>query len=183
MELISQFEAQLCVVPRWSIVHTIQKQSVAEHSFRVALMVPRIYKWLWGLDASIELQRAALLHDQEESFTGDIPAPAKGPMGYSKEGVEQRYKPFINESFNLDHYEKAVIKIADLIEGVYFMQWETLLGNCSVYWIRDDLVARLRDTMEQCNAHNEFNIIMKWIGALGQQDPLDENSPRNKAPF
>ena len=58
-------------VKRWHTVTTIQQQTVAEHSWGVAM----ICRKLWPEDKV--LMEAALCHDLGEGLTGDVPWPVK----------------------------------------------------------------------------------------------------------
>ena len=73
----------LSYVPRWTIVPMMRQQSVADHSFRVAMITIELMAIAYGelgfvphLDFGAVLH-AALLHDEREAITGDIPAPRK----------------------------------------------------------------------------------------------------------
>jgi len=108
MEINNNFDApfgplpalRLQYVPRWVIVNMDRKQSVAEHSFNVALIVKYIYEAKFKGSYNVEVMNSmmieALFHDGDEIYTGDIPSPAKEHI----------------------HYDTAsLIKLADMIES------------------------------------------------------------------
>lgn len=106
---------RLSVVPRWSVVPVLRRQSVAEHSFHVTTLS----MWLVGLhskanDEKFELSvmRYAMTHDVKEAGEGDAPTP-------SKEKTEA----------NGDDQVKVVVKCADILEALLFIHEEKLLGN------------------------------------------------------
>jgi hypothetical protein len=106
---------RLSVIPRWSVVPVLRRQSVAEHSFHVSTLA----LWLVRLHArrddgkfELEVLRYALTHDIGEASTGDAPSPSKPK---SKASHEDQVK--------------VLVKCADLIESIMFMHEESLLGN------------------------------------------------------
>lgn len=64
-----------------------RRQNIAEHSWGVAVIVLMLCE-IRGTPPSMELLRAALLHDAEESITGDIPSPTKWRFRKMLEGFE-----------------------------------------------------------------------------------------------
>src|SRR5690606_20843295 len=66
-------------VVRWQIVRVLKGQSVAEHSFNVALIALELADRL-KVDRG-EVLHYAILHDLPEVLTGDIPTPTKRVIG------------------------------------------------------------------------------------------------------
>jgi len=79
---------------RWA-GHTRTYYSVAEHSLRVATLVPEYSKA--PLDGGTRLQ--ALLHDAAEAYLGDVPAPLKRRLPRYGE-IEERLLAVILEAFD-----------------------------------------------------------------------------------
>lgn len=99
-------------VKRWGIVNTIGTQSVAEHSFNVTMIARAIAAELNMKDECII--KYALDHDLDEIFTGDIPTPAKERLNIGRSYNGKSYG-------NLSSEEAMVVKLADMIDGLYFI--------------------------------------------------------------
>src|SRR5919202_5216240 len=72
---------RLRFIQRWRLMRNAVPESVAEHSFRVALLAHAlctIGRAVFGRDVPVErVVTLALFHDAEEVITGDIPTPVK----------------------------------------------------------------------------------------------------------
>lgn len=118
---------RLSIIPRWSIVPTIHRQSVAEHSFQVIALS----RWLAEKHRNAprvsfvcKVLVAALYHDMDEALTGDPPG---GPL----KKVEW------DEKVAAEGQVWAVVKLADMIEAHLFLMEEELLGNKNLQQIID----------------------------------------------
>lgn len=100
---------RLCHVPRWVTVPLLRPQSVAEHSYRVAIISLQLLRQLGKMAEVGHVVTAALIHERSEATTGDIPAPLK--KGSATD---------LNESpiHSLGEY---VLKLADLIEAFSYL--------------------------------------------------------------
>lgn len=93
-------------VRRFQAHRMVQAKSVAEHSFRVA----SVYAYLGGKEIL-----PAMLHDLEESITGDLPSPIKKDIK-GLEKFEAVRPPFE------DPIEKKLGKLADKLELILDLQ-------------------------------------------------------------
>jgi hypothetical protein len=102
-------------VPRWSVVPVIRRQSVAEHSFMVA-MIARYLATHHADSGSLEFHWVVLLdammHDIDEAAKGDSPSPVK------------EHKP-VDPTDQI----KVVVKCADYLESLLYIKAERLMGN------------------------------------------------------
>lgn len=144
MSYIKLFPPELrtaSIVPRWSIVWTLNKDFVANHSYFVTIYARQIAKII-GWKGSIEdLMVYALYHDLDELITGDVVSPVKkaiidpevsevyvdGKMSVSMpqirhDMIEAAEKPGI----------KAIVKAADRLDALLFLITERRLGNSIV---------------------------------------------------
>lgn len=106
---------------RWSIVPTTRTQSVAEHSFNVAMIAGRIARHApICIDAGV-LREAALMHDAPEAILGDMPTPTKSKMrdaGFEPSTIETMV---CGPMAKLPIQYNYIIKAADILEGIHFL--------------------------------------------------------------
>jgi hypothetical protein len=126
IDLITYDEAFMAsFVDRWHMLRVSRPQSIAEHSFRVAILARKIAPEVFAaakqeltVELREELLEYALLHDLDETMTGDTP-------GF----VKQKY-PAIREATDLfwrdrtptepDPRVKWLVKYADIVEGYIY---------------------------------------------------------------
>lgn len=172
--MISIREQALSWVPRWVIVNTIQKQTVAEHSFYVALLADRIATIL-GIPVDdfklrYRLQRAALTHDMFESISGDLPSPYKRCI--SDDAAYSKYRHLFEEEIPVDEIEYKIIKIADLMEALIFLEREKSLGNTSILDVYFEIHAKLRAACMEFGEDVWLRIDAEYHTVCYFQDPL-----------
>jgi 5'-deoxynucleotidase YfbR-like HD superfamily hydrolase len=129
-------------VKRWQIVDILKDQSLAEHTYGVAMIAIELAKRL-GADQSRALF-AAVLHDMPEVITGDIPTPVKEVLAV-RDRIDEIEKEIYFSGVNLNTFEDVahIVKQADLLESCWFLRHRRGLGPhpTSVY---NKLVDRLR---------------------------------------
>lgn len=116
-------------VLRWNIVRSYRTQTLAEHLYRVWLVAGELCRQLNLSPVETRvICDAALLHDLPEVLIGDLPTP-------TKRAIEQRAgNPDIWKKLERDvsghippdpgTLASHIVKIADCIEGWYFMHEE-----------------------------------------------------------
>jgi len=129
----------LAWVPRWTIIRTLRQQSVAEHSFFVALYAHDIALLINQTPAGNtcnydlgRLQRLALIHDAEEAITGDTPGPIKRSL--YRDDADEIVAKMVQRRFPHDPYtpsneERAIIRTASLLEETLYLAGEVQMGN------------------------------------------------------
>ena len=103
-------------IARWTIVSTIQKQSLAEHLFNVTMIARNI-----ATEANMpddKIIKYALDHDLDEIMTGAIPSPAKERMNLGSD-YSGKSKQQCSEE------EMIVVKAADLIDAWLFIKYNS----------------------------------------------------------
>jgi len=137
-------------IPRWAIIRTYRQQSVAEHSYFVALYTD----WLGSLvgldpDEHQYAVREALWHDIGERFSGDIPTPFKKAARVDESVVDEatgREHPWYRQQ----HQERlhgetdqmralCIVKIADLLDALTFLAELKYNGVQEVRFVFDSL--------------------------------------------
>lgn len=122
---------QAAQVKRSHTVTTIGHQTIAEHSYHVAMLCWEMYDG----QPSAELLKAAMFHDLAEISTGDVPATVKWKNNLLKNILED-----MEESFNmqyglvteLDEEERLILKYADSLELAFFCVDQIRMGNWHV---------------------------------------------------
>lgn len=128
----------LAHVPRWGILRRVRQQSVAEHSFFVAVYAIEIAEFIeWGGDY-YTLIRHALSHDMPEVRTGDLPGPTKRAIldAARLETFEDRTMfdlfPSHYSFYRINGESHAIMTVADRLDATLFLADEANLGNQSV---------------------------------------------------
>lgn len=150
MSLFNEMDFRLSVVKRWAVVTTIRQQSVAEHSFNVALLAERIARQWYAVNTPADLYylvRYALNHDAYEAMTSDIPSYMKryvmvndAEIGFAdmfentEVGLDTRYAELF----------RAIVKMADFIDAAIFLRMEISHGNLTVRSLLRDLESRFK---------------------------------------
>lgn len=139
----------------------LQEESVAEHSFFVALFSLKIIQTL-QLPEELELRvlRLAILHDCPEALTSDIPHNVKKMYpDFAKflRTVEDRYYsknwPYYKEKLE-DELAESIVKLADNYSVLQFCINEQRLGNSSpdIMEIFVNANQRVDESLEKVNS-------------------------------
>lgn len=114
----------LAFIPRWCCVPTTRAQSVAEHSYRVAVIVQELIDRI-PYAGTIHAVRWALAHDGPECRTGDLPGNLKADFPEFRDMVnwmEDYYCPWYRTERSLPTpRELLIVKLADHLETLLFI--------------------------------------------------------------
>lgn len=111
-------------VKRWTIVTTSRDESIAEHSFLVALLASEIAeRATLSTTERNHVVLDAMYHDMHEVQIGDIPTPAKKKgyvtVHFPTEANIEKWSPYSAKT-------EEVVSYADLIQSWWFIsQWGT----------------------------------------------------------
>jgi 5'-deoxynucleotidase YfbR-like HD superfamily hydrolase len=117
-------------VHRWQIVKTQRQQSVAEHSFQVALIASRLCDLLeMSEEIRCRVVWYSLIHDLPEVLTGDLSTPLKRMLGDEamnklkafEDTITVAGRPIALGQGKTPEVIRLVVKVADLIEAVAFL--------------------------------------------------------------
>ena len=127
-------QLRACHVRRWHIVQVAREQTLAEHSFAVAVIAGSLaaaIRWpgLQHHSQQLQLLQWSLSHDLIEVRTGDMPTPFKrcleqagGPGIVEKaEDIMDRDHSGAYRSVRGTEVE-MIVKLADQIEAIFFLQ-------------------------------------------------------------
>lgn len=123
------------IVKRYHTVDTLTEQTVAAHSWGVAVIICEVIK-----KPSAELLKAALYHDIAEGVTGDVPATTKwrfSDIDTAVKRAEERIEKNLGLKFKLTAKEKRVLKFADMMELLIHNWREYKLGNTNAINVID----------------------------------------------
>lgn len=107
---------------RWSLVGTTVENTVATHSFNVAVLAMAIRRQMRNTNhiSESELCFFALMHDIKEVYTGDIPTPTKNKMKESGFDPEN-FDPEVPDERQPGIEMKLIIRLADLMDNYLFI--------------------------------------------------------------
>lgn len=116
---------RLSNLKRWGIVEMSRSQSVAEHSYNVAMIAAYIVDRLPNEIRPAGLRETvvnwSLVHDLPELTTGDIPTPVKEEIGEALGKAERTLFPEImSYKDSVGKLGLAICKVADLMEATQF---------------------------------------------------------------
>lgn len=116
-------------VRRYHTYRVVCEDTVASHSWGVAVVLDMLYAG----QAPAKLLRAALYHDVAEHVFGDIPSPAKRAFN-SDELRKQEDKLMVEHSMFtvLSDWERFVLKVADILDGLIYCTEERERGNATL---------------------------------------------------
>lgn len=148
MKLFTELDFRLSVVKRWTVISTLRKQSLAEHTLNVIILAERIARQWFGITDEAKLYqivRRALYHDYFETISGDYPSYMKRFV--METGAEAEFADLLE---GVDVHEKdelvhVIIKIADYTDACIFLRMEISHGNVSVTSVLHDLERRFNE--------------------------------------
>ncbi len=137
----------LSFVPRWGIAPRHHQQTVAEHSYYVVLYAAQLCDRMGIGDLGrLNVVEYALVHDVREAWESDIPGPSKRAI-VDKERADRYHGAFaatmdpyyrgsyvlgvevVVDGYGVGRLIKDIVKVADLIDSVFYLKQETLMGN------------------------------------------------------
>ena len=152
---------KLSNIIRYARINLFHKQTVAEHSFNVAVILLAILSdsRVLSYEEKFKVLAAGLLHDVEESLTGDIIATTKRHLS-NIEAVEAQAAFDILPFSLMRHWNgsrglyKDIVKLADVFERQLFCEEEISMGNLEKDLIvikthAEEEIKRLEGRMEE----------------------------------
>lgn len=150
-EMLSAFVARFNAVRaggsvrRYHTHRVLCEDTVASHSYGVAVMLDLMYEGR----APAHMLRAALYHDVAEYMFGDIPSPAKRLFNSSDlRTAEDQFMRSHGLFTELSEWERFVLKMADLFDGLMFCTEERERGNATLVVIWNTYYKYIKEKME-----------------------------------
>jgi len=150
-------------VKRYHTMKTIGEQTVANHSWGVAV----ILNWLKP-DISKAALLKALSHDVAEKRTGDMPAPTKWnnkDLAYELHVVEKEIEKELGVDYELTEEEQEYFKQSDLFELLLYCVNQRSLGNTNVNVVFSNGVEKLVDMNLNKRGKALLGYLVKIYGA------------------
>lgn len=134
MSLSTYEQLRMCHVRRWHIVQVKREQTVAEHSYAVAVIAGSLaasMKWPGLLHDGhrLRLLQWSLAHDMMEVKTGDTPTPFKRALeAAGGEGIVEKAEEHMDRDATSAYRLvkgteiEMIVKLADQIEAIFFLQ-------------------------------------------------------------
>lgn len=141
LTILTQAEKLKCIT-RHCDTSTGRRESVAEHSWRLALMAMLVADKFPEADMD-KVIRMCLIHDLGESFTGDIPAFEKVPGHREKE-------------------RELLLTWVDSFPEPSRREWQDLLAEMNAMETREARIYKALDNLEAVIQHNESDI-STWL--------------------
>ncbi len=176
----SEFDAKdifaLSNVTRWHHTATKRRQSVAEHSYNVAMLAQRIAAEIDMIPPHFAwVATAALVHDLPEVDFGDIPAPTKLFLDHNLGSLES-----IDECTTAMFYLRRkmspppiprpvheLVKLADLLEALI---WYVMNGDQKGRWGCPDIVEAMKHSLRKRLTLHDEPTRTSVLGILAEVD-------------
>jgi 5'-deoxynucleotidase YfbR-like HD superfamily hydrolase len=164
-------------VKRWHVINTAREQTLADHSFQVALTLSHMVSWaisdgdLWTRDEAYWLLLAGLLHDAHEVWLGDRPTCAKQFSDRPSETPTVAvYEDTLRGLGRKRSQGEQFLKIADTVEALVWLNQNGVGSHAAtvVTEIRDRARALLESpgvpaTVQKELIHYIVSQGVKWI--------------------
>lgn len=129
---------------RWHVINTVREQTLADHSFQVAMLVGQMMIWdyerMWSDSNILNTIVAAMYHDAHEVHMGDTPTCAKQHIAV--DAVEYYVPPYWRAYLRIteSHRDRAkyLIKLADSVEALVWLSQNSTGSHA------EDVVRELR---------------------------------------
>lgn len=153
-------------VMRYHTSEVLRAEDVAQHTFNMLNLLMIITEG----SVSANLMKAALLHDQGEYVTGDIPSPVKKSVlsidqTFLLTSMEEAAVNFIHKQGTpkLTKWEHGLLKIADNMDGLIKCTEEVKLGNRDLVAVGRVYTTYLIKQLEEVGGGNISHFISSAI--------------------
>lgn len=168
------------LLKRWSLMYSMQPESVLEHSAIVGILTFLVGKTAELNGRDIDLSKMlshALLHDMSETITGDVVTPVKRAndtlyqeFKQLEKIAEQRIlltapeplRSAIEEAFSPGGIEQELVKACDIYSAYLKCKLEVAFGNQVEF---GDALSRMETAVDDlCQRFPEIDTLHRWFG-------------------
>jgi 5'-deoxynucleotidase YfbR-like HD superfamily hydrolase len=142
-------------VKRWHMIRMQDKQSVAEHSYNVAMLTIKMLRDLdkegsYGITAEEQLavMEWALCHDIHEIEHGDVPSPSGVDRGDTEDVFWNKRRREVGPSFEARNF----VCLMDKVEAYIYFHYHGFDGKRNGKYISDYLRDRVEQSLSQFSA-------------------------------
>lgn len=142
-------------VKRWHMIRMGDKQSVAEHSYNVAMLTIKMLRDLdrdgaYGITAEEQLSvlEWALCHDIHEIEHGDVPSPSGVDRGSTEDIFWNKRQREVGPSFEAQNF----VCLMDKVEAYIYFHHHGFDGKRGDEYISDYLRNRVERSLSQFSA-------------------------------
>jgi hypothetical protein len=177
---------------RWTIIKMIRTQSVAEHSFGVAIIAWALAENLGLRDDQklmLDIFKWALIHDAPESFIGDIDGRFKRDYPRVRTEIalaEGKALPWWLDEGDIEARARLIVKVADNIEAtVYVKTWGVGARAEDIHTelrmrVLEDSIGRLSEVIPMTR-YDVTRIVHEILNSLeGEADTYQLRRPQSK---
>lgn len=133
-------------VKRLHTLRTLNEQTLAAHSWGVAMLVMEV------TEPSAALLRAALVHDLHELATGDVPSPVKWEnpdLENTLRAIEVKWDEENGTTLKLSEKERTILKWCDRFELALHCYEEMRMGNRYAENVIKSLIPSIRQYVNE----------------------------------
>jgi 5'-deoxynucleotidase len=181
-------------VKRWQIVRVAREQTIAEHMYRVNVVANEIVERMGEEAVGIRplVQQWALMHDIPEIVTGDIATPTKramrqavpdaDPVKHIELSLDQQYRSLYE--LLKSHFPQVleIVKIADLIEAVDFLNIEGMGAHATSVNIglRESILEKISSSDDENLSAAAMSVFEEICHSLENESAQDGPYPVTK---
>lgn len=151
---------RLMQVKRYGIFHMNRDQSVAEHSFNVAMIALELIEPVDDDDLYLKVLGYSLVHDMDEILSGDIPSPFKRKLRKECPSVI----PVLDGQPKASEEVMNIVKIADQLEAIHYCR--EFGGSRAAGEVLKDVEHKFHESVKWMKLHPLILEKAKWLESV-----------------
>lgn len=151
---------RLMQVKRYGIFHMNRDQSVAEHSFNVAMIAIELIEPVDDETLYVQVLGYALVHDMDEILSGDIPSPFKRKLRKECPSVI----PVLDGQPKASDEVMNIVKLADMLEAIHYCR--EFGGSRASDEVLSDVEYKFDESVKWMKLHPLILEKAKWLKSV-----------------